>query len=68
MKLVNADLLIKEISRAPVWTSLSVKEMINEHITYEVVRCRDCKRQKACVTFEGLNDLNGYCSMGERSE
>lgn len=34
----------------------------------ELVRCRDCKRRKSCVTFEGLCDDNGFCSMGERSE
>ena len=30
MKLIDADALKKEISRAPVWTALSVKEMIDE--------------------------------------
>lgn len=34
----------------------------------DIVRCRDCKRQKSCVTFEGLGDLDGYCSAGVRDE
>lgn len=34
----------------------------------DIVRCRDCKRQKSCITFEGLGDLDGYCSGGERDE
>lgn len=34
----------------------------------DVVRCRDCRRRFSCVTFEGLGDPDGYCSMGERSE
>ena len=33
-----------------------------------IVRCRDCKRQRSCITFEGLGDLDGFCSIGERSE
>ena len=34
----------------------------------DIVRCRECRRQKSCVTFEGLGDLDGYCSMGVRDE
>ena len=34
----------------------------------DIVRCRDCRRRFSCVTFEGLGDLNGYCSMGVRDE
>ena len=34
----------------------------------DIVRCRDCKRQKSCITFEGLGDLDGFCSGGERNE
>ena len=32
----------------------------------DIVRCRDCKRQRSCITFEGLGNYNGFCSMGER--
>ena len=34
----------------------------------DVVRCRDCKRQKSCITFEGLGSYDGFCSMGERKD
>lgn len=34
----------------------------------DIVRCRDCKRQKSCITFEGLGNLDGFCSGGERNE
>ena len=33
-----------------------------------IVRCRDCKRQKSCMTFEGLGNYDGFCSMGVRDE
>lgn len=32
----------------------------------DIVRCRECKRQKSCITFEGLANEDGFCSMGER--
>ena len=34
----------------------------------DIVRCRECKRRKSCITFEGLANEDGFCSMGERSE
>ena len=34
----------------------------------DVVRCKDCKRRFSCVTFEGLGDYDGYCSVGVRDE
>ena len=30
-----------------------------------LVRCRDCRKKKACITFEGIANENGFCSMGE---
>lgn len=78
MKLINADILIKEISRAPVWTSLAVKEMINEHITYDIVRCKDCNQSVEyatefgtmyfCEWYRWYNEADDYCSYGERKE
>ena len=44
------------------------ESMLKDVPELHIVRCRDCKRQRSCVTFEGLGDLNGFCSMGERSE
>ena len=42
--------------------------MLKDVPELDVVRCHDCKRRFSCVTFEGLGDLNGYCSMGVRDE
>lgn len=33
-----------------------------------LVRCRDCRKRKSCITFEGIANENGYCSLGEMSE
>ena len=42
--------------------------MLKDVPELEVVRCRDCKRRFSCVTFEGLGDLDGFCSGGESDE
>lgn len=42
--------------------------MLKDVPELNVVRCRDCKRRFSCVTFEGLGDLDGFCSGGERNE
>ena len=42
--------------------------MLKEVPELEVVRCRDCRKRFSCITFEGLGDLDGYCSGGERDE
>lgn len=44
------------------------ESMLKDVPELEVVRCRDCKRRFSCVTFEGLGDLDGFCSGGERNE
>ncbi len=44
------------------------ESMLKDVPELEVVRCRDCRRRFSCVTFEGLGDLDGYCSMGVRDE
>ena len=46
----------------------SVVSQIKQLDGIDIVRCRDCKRQKSCITFEGLGDPDGYCSGGERDE
>ena len=30
-----------------------------------IVRCKDCRKKYACVTFEGIGNEDGFCSMGE---
>ena len=44
------------------------ESMLKDVPELDVVRCRDCRKRFSCVTFEGIGDLNGFCSMGERSE
>ena len=44
------------------------ESMLKDVPELDVVRCKDCKRRFSCVTFEGIADYNGYCSMGERCE
>ena len=44
------------------------ESMLKDVPETDIVRCRDCKRRFSCVTFEGLGDLDGYCSGGERNE
>ena len=46
----------------------SVVSQIKQLEGIDIVRCRDCRRRFSCVTFEGLGDLDGYCSGGERNE
>ena len=47
-----------------VFAESMLKDMPELHI----VRCRECKRQRSCITFEGLGSYDGYCSMGVRDE
>ena len=44
------------------------RSMLKDVPETDIVRCRDCKRQKSCVTFEGLGNCDGFCSMGVRDE
>lgn len=44
------------------------ESMLKDVPELEVVRCKDCRRRFSCITFEGLGDLDGYCSMGVRNE
>lgn len=44
------------------------ESMLKDVPELDVVRCRDCRRRFSCVTFEGLGDLEGYCSAGVRDE
>ena len=46
----------------------SVVSQIKQLEGIDIVRCRECKRQKSCVTFEGLANEDGFGSMGERCE
>lgn len=42
--------------------------MLKDVPELEVVRCKDCRKRFSCITFEGLGNLDGFCSGGERNE
>lgn len=76
-KLIDAEALKKEIGRAPVWTALSVKEIIDEQA--DIVRCKECEFSWVFGTEHRLCDRLGednwvsvnaddFCSYGERSK
>ena len=77
-KLIDAEALKKEIGRAPVWTALSVKELIDEQV--DIVRCKECKwadwyktadGEQFCYCIEtgnGGRTADDYCSYAERSK
>ena len=44
------------------------ESMLKDVPELDVVRCKDCRKRFSCITFEGLGDPDGYCSMGERCE
>ena len=44
------------------------ESMLKDVPGLDLVRCKDCRRRFSCVTFEGMADMDGFCSMGERSE
>lgn len=46
----------------------SVVSQIKQLEGIDIVRCRDCRRRPSCVTFEGIADYDGFCSMGVRDE
>lgn len=33
-----------------------------------LVRCRDCKKKRSCVTFDGICNDDGFCSLAEARE
>ena len=49
------------------WKELA-DDILKGSPSIDIVRCRDCRRRPSCVTFEGLADYDGFCSMGERKE
>lgn len=70
MKTVNADELKKELSKAPVWTAIAVKEMIDE-MTNTQVRCKECKwltKDQYDEPYCGFHSIGIYaddfCSYG----
>lgn len=44
------------------------ESMLKDVPELDMVKCKDCRRRFSCVTFEGLGNLDGFCSGGERNE
>ena len=44
------------------------ESMLKDVPGLDLVRCKDCRKRFSCITFEGLGDPDGFCSMGVRDE
>ena len=44
------------------------ESMLKDVPELDLVMCKDCRKRFSCITFEGLGDLDGFCSGGERNE
>lgn len=63
--ILSAAVEVEYLGRQRMMVSVA---KIGQMETAEIVRCRDCRRRSSCVTFEGIADYDGYCSMGVRDE
>ncbi len=63
--ILSAAVEVEYLNRRRMMVSVA---KIGQMQTVDIVRCRDCRRRMSCVTFEGIADYDGFCSMGERSE
>lgn len=43
----------------------NLMELIGCEYKGELVRCRECRKKYSCVTFEGIANEDGFCSLGE---
>ena len=76
MKYIDAEALKAELSKAPVWTTLAVKELVNDE-AFEIVHCDECRYCKEqgghancngylyCTRRKTLVDETCFCSWGE---
>lgn len=46
----------------------NLMELIGCEYKGELVRCRECRKKFSCVTFEGIANEDGFCSLGETEE
>ncbi len=72
-KYIEIDELISAIKTAPVWTGLDAIERIKTLSTIDIVRCKECKWDKAQMIPKEVkciyqHDADDYCSYGERRE
>ena len=80
MKIVDAEVLKKEISKAPVWTALTIKELIDDNADDMVLcgECRECVEKGTgtdcpsgygylyCTRKKSVVNEDDYCSWGVR--
>ena len=80
MRYIDADTLKNEISKAPVWTALATKEMVDDHADDMVLceGCRDCVEKGTgadcpsgygylyCRRKKSVVNEDDYCSWGSR--
>ena len=80
MKIVDAEVLKKEISKAPVWTALAIKELIDDNADDMVLcaECRGCVERGVgadcpsgygylyCRRKKSVVSEDDYCSWGVR--
>ena len=76
MKYIDAEALKAELSKAPVWTTLAVKELVDDE-AFEIVHCTECRYCKEqgghancdgylyCTRRKSLVDETCFCSWGE---
>lgn len=67
-KYIDVEDLEKELSKAPVWTTLAVKEIIDEAPSIDIVRCAECTERDDdwCMYFGNVINPDDFCSYGER--
>ena len=75
VKYIDAEALKAELSKAPVWTTLAVKEMIDK--ASGCVICKDCKHwckgddvYGICYRCPNTRQMryDDFCSYGERQD
>ena len=76
-KYIDVEDLEKELSKAPVWTTLAVKEIIDEAPSIDIVRCKECKHnyntainhgkmQPRCDFMDAKLRADDFCSYGQK--
>lgn len=55
--MIDEEALKKELSKAPVWTTLAVKEIVENTPSIDIVCCIDCRY---CSERGGHANCNGY--------
>lgn len=64
MRLINVEEFKQELSKASVWTTLSISEIV-DGIAFDAIGCTDCRY---CTERGGHANCNGYliCTKFDR--